>query len=158
MLQQLERVKAKWGGKSETVDNWLLARQRLLVSYCALAGLNTHNSSLPEANDISEFCENLMDYLSTGHFEVFDMLVDNDENGQALKHRLYPKLTQTTDAALEFNDKFAEAVTIEQAEHFDSALANLGETLEERFGFEDELIEHMYASDAASQVTDRAPQ
>ena len=56
MLQQLERVKAKWGGKSETVDNWLLARQRLLVSYCALAGLNTHNSSLPEANDISEFC------------------------------------------------------------------------------------------------------
>lgn len=158
MLQQLERVKAKWGGKSETVDNWLLARQRLLVSYCTLAGLNTDNSSLPEANDIAEFCEYLMDYLSTGHFEVFDMLVDDDASGQALKHRLYPKLTKTTDAALEFNDKFAEAVTIEQAENFDSALASLGETLEERFGFEDELIAHMYASDTASQAKASAPQ
>ena len=146
MLQQLEKVKVKWGGKSDTVDNWLLARQSLLVSYCHLAGLDQQGESLPEANDIANFCENLMDYLSAGHFGVFNMLVDDEAEGKALKQRLYPKLTQTTDSALQFNDKFAEALTIEQAAVFDSELANIGETLEERFALEDQLIAHMYAS------------
>lgn len=40
-----------------------------------------YNSLLFEVNDILEFCENLMDYFFIGYFEVFDMLVDNDENG-----------------------------------------------------------------------------
>lgn len=148
MLNQLESTKAKWGGKSKTVDNWLQARQDLLVSFCHLAGLNGTNDSLPEANEITLFCENLMDYLSTGHFEVFDMLVEEDEEGKALKQEFYPKLTKTTDAALGFNDRFAEAVSIEQAASFDEALANLGETLEERFKLEDSLISYMsYSAD-----------
>lgn len=158
MLKQLENVKSKWGGKSQTVDNWLQARQQLLVTYCNLAGLDQKSESLPEANDIAQFCEFLMDYLSAGHFEVFDMLVSDDADGQRLKEHLYPKLTQTTDAALQFNDKFAEAVTIEQAADFDDALAKLGETLEERFGLEDELIEHMHTNTTSAAHNNRPTQ
>jgi regulator of sigma D len=146
MLKQLEDVKTKWGGKSQTVDNWLNARQQLLINFCNLAGMDKRNETLPEANEIAHFCECLMDYLSAGHFEVFDILVSDDADGQQLKAHLYPKLTQTTDAALQFNDKFAEAVTTEQAANFDDALAKLGETLEERFGLEDKLIEHMHTT------------
>jgi len=144
MLQQLENVKQKWGGKSQTVDNWLVARQSLLVSFCHLAGLNRQDDRLPGANEIALFCENLLDYLSAGHFEVFDMLVKEDNGGAALKQELYPELTKTTDAALQFNDRFAEAVTLEQATSFDRELASLGETLEERFKLEDRLISHLY--------------
>jgi regulator of sigma D len=57
-------------------------------------------------------------------------------------------LTKTTDAALSFNDKFAEAVSAEQASGFDVALATLGETLEERFALEDELIAHVHTHKA----------
>ena len=146
MLEQLESVKQKWGGKSQVVDNWLHARQSLLVSFCHLAGLNKRKDPLPEASEVERFCQNLMDYLSAGHFEVFDMLVKNDAEGIALKENLYPKLTKTTDAALQFNDKFAEAITMEQAALFENELAKLGETLEERFKLEDQLISHMYTN------------
>ncbi|QJR81375.1 Rsd/AlgQ family anti-sigma factor [Alteromonas pelagimontana] len=149
MLNQLEKVINRWGGRSATIDNWLQARQNLLIKYCQLAGLNVPtNLALPEANKISEFCNDLMDYLSAGHFEVYEMLVSDDESGSALKKRIYPKLAETTDRALSFSDKNAEAVTPKQASEFDADLTKLGETLEERFLLEDELINHMYHTES----------
>ncbi|MBR9784856.1 MAG: sigma D regulator [Gammaproteobacteria bacterium] len=151
MLQQLESVKSRWGGKSQVVDRWLMDRQALLVSFCELAGINKQSESLPDADEIANFCSALLDYLSAGHFEVFDILVEDDE-GLDLKDKLYPKLTKTTDAALAFNDTFAQAVTPEQAAGFDSALAKLGETLEERFALEDELIAHVHTNKRDPEV------
>ena len=100
MLQQLESVKSRWGGKSQVVDRWLMDRQALLVSFCELAGINKQSESLPDADEIANFCSALLDYLSAGHFEVFDILVEDDDEGLDLKDKLYPKLTKTTDAAL----------------------------------------------------------
>ena len=154
MLQQLESVKSRWGGKSQVVDRWLMDRQALLVSFCELAGINKQSESLPDADEIANFCSALLDYLSAGHFEVFDILVeDDDDEGLDLKDKLYPKLTKTTDGALAFNDTFAQAVTPEQAAGFDAALAQLGETLEERFALEDELIAHVHTNKRDPEVT-----
>lgn len=148
MLQQLESVKSKWGGKSLVIDKWLLERQALLVSYCQLAGINAHDDCLPDADEISEFCGALLDYLSAGHFEIFELLVEGDASGLTLKDELYPRLAETTDAALSFNDAFADALSPEQAAKLDKALANLGETLEERFALEDELIAHVHKNES----------
>lgn len=148
MLQQLESVKSKWGGKSQVIDKWLLDRQALLVSYCKLAGINAHDDCLPDADEISEFCGALLDYLSAGHFEVFEILVEDDTSGLTLKEELYPRLAKTTDTALSFNDAFADAISIEQAAKLDDALADLGETLEERFALEDELIAHVHKNES----------
>ena len=167
MLQQLESVKSKWGGKSQVIDRWLMDRQALLFSFCELAGINKRSECLPDPDEIDNFCSALLDYLSVGHFEVFDMLVENDNEGLALRDKLYPRLTKTTDAALAFNDTFAQAVTPEQAAgfdarpepgsalyaEFDSALAKLGETLEERFALEDELIAHVHTKKRDPEVT-----
>ncbi len=159
MLNQLQKAKQKWGGKSDTVDNWLKSRQSLLISYCELAGLSADSSTeisdaavhvhkghhaLPDIAQIERFCEDLMDYLSAGHFEVYDMLVGDDQEGQRLKQRLEPALAKTTDAALTFNDKYTELLHAEQAQHFDEDLAALGETLVERFELEDQLINIMH--------------
>ncbi|GMM73517.1 Rsd/AlgQ family anti-sigma factor [Alteromonas gracilis] len=153
MLQQLESVKSKWGGKSHVIDRWLMDRQALLVSYCELAGINNDSECLPDADEIANFCSALLDYLSAGHFEVFDILVENDTEGLNLRDRLYPELSKTTDAALAFNDTFAQSVTLEQAADLDSALASLGETLEERFTLEDELISHVHSNPRDPEVT-----
>jgi regulator of sigma D len=128
-------------------------RQALLVSYCELAGINNDSECLPDADEIANFCSALLDYLSAGHFEVFDILVANDTEGLNLRDRLYPKLSKTTDAALAFNDTFAQSVTLEQAADLDSALASLGETLEERFTLEDELISHVHSNPRDPEVT-----
>jgi regulator of sigma D len=144
MLSQVEAAKQNWGGKSATIDKWLYERQNLLIQYCHLAGLDTVKGALPEAADISEFCTILMDYLSVGHFEVYEMLVENDESGALLKAKIYPLIAETTEKALNFNDNFADSFTPEQANNFDKALDSLGEVLEERFALEDQLIQHMH--------------
>lgn len=159
MLNQLHKAKQKWGGKTDTVDNWLKSRQALLISYCNLAGVSADTSTdisdaavhvnkghhaLPDIGAIERFCEDLMDYLSAGHFEVYDMLVSDNQEGQRLKQQLEPALAQTTDAALKFNDTYTELVHPEQAQNFDNDLAVLGETLAERFEMEDQLINVMH--------------
>ncbi len=145
MLNKLEEAKSSWGGRSETIDNWLQERQSLLIKYCEMAGLNQSDSStLPAANEVSEFCSLLVDYISAGHFEVYEMLVSDDDAGIKLKRAVYPKIAQTTDRALKFNDHFAEALTAEQAKNFDTELAELGNVLEVRFELEDQLIHHMH--------------
>ncbi|MEW9798517.1 sigma D regulator [Alteromonas sp. CYL-A6] len=156
MLKQLESVKSKWGGKSETVDNWLKARQQLLIQYCELAGVTgvagpdsemshgTKSTALPDIADIEAFCESLMDYLSAGHFEVYDMLAETSSKAKALKEQLYPQLAKTTDEALGFNDRYTQLVDAQQAAAFDADLEKLGETLEDRFELEDRLVRHLY--------------
>ncbi|WP_218311218.1 sigma D regulator [Alteromonas antoniana] len=155
MLNKLEQAKDKWGGRHTIIDNWLHARQMLLIKYCELAGLSgghdqaPQSHALPDASAIDAFCEAMMDYLSAGHFEVYDMLVNDDAEGQALKQKLYPEIAVTTDSALTFNDAYTDAVSAEQASQFDTDLASLGETLEVRFELEDQLIGHMYHSEQA---------
>lgn len=161
MLNKLERAKSKWGGRHSTIDDWLHARQTLLIQYCDLAGLsgshdNVHQTNaLPDASAIDAFCETMMDYLSAGHFEVYDMLTGEDAKGQALKQKIYPQIAVTTDQALTFNDIYSDVVSAEQAAKFDNDLASLGETLEVRFELEDQLIGHMYDSESQSGESTR---
>ncbi len=163
MLNKLEQAKDKWGGRHSIIDNWLHARQTLLIQYCELAGLSgsqdsaSQSNALPDTSSIDAFCEAMMDYLSAGHFEVYDMLVSDDAQGKALKQEVYPDIAVTTDQALTFNDAYSDAVSAEQAAKFDSDLASLGETLEARFELEDQLIGHMYHSEKqlASEETTR---
>ncbi|MBU3023604.1 sigma D regulator [Aestuariibacter sp. A3R04] len=144
MLNKLQQAKDRWGGRSDTIDTWLKARQQLLVQYCALAGLAPQNVSLPDASDISEFCTLLLDYCSAGHFEIYDMLTEGDDDGEQLRRETYPQISETTDNILAFSDNFSESFTEKQAASFDRQLAKVGEALEQRFALEDALIQHMF--------------
>jgi regulator of sigma D len=64
----------------------------------------------------------------------------------ALANALYPRISETTDVALDFNDKYAEAAQDNILANFDTDLSKLGEVLELRFELEDELIENFYAN------------
>ncbi|MBU2980127.1 sigma D regulator [Alteromonas sp. C1M14] len=144
MLNKLEQAKEKWGGASGIIDNWLKARQQLLVRYCELAGLSDKNSALPDAQEISEFCTLMMDYCSAGHFGIYDQLTNTDDQAQSLKERYYPQIARTTDKILAFSDHYSDSFSTQQASSFDNELASLGEVIEERLALEDELITHMY--------------
>lgn len=147
MLSRLEKVQQQWGGSHNAIDNWLNERQEVLVSYCQLAGLppfENANKALPNSGQIQSFCQLLMDYVSTGHFEVYDKIVlqskQQNPNKKAIADELYPKISKTTDIALQFNDKYAEN-TNEVLNDFDDSLSALGQFLEERFSLEDKFIE-----------------
>ncbi|NVK54128.1 MAG: sigma D regulator [Alteromonadaceae bacterium] len=147
MLNQVEIAKQRWGGANKTIDAWLDERRQLLIKYCQLAGVNGQTqAALPDMADVDEFCSILMDYLSVGHFEVYEMLVSDDSEGLKLKQQIFPRISKTTDLALDFNDKFTENFNADNAQSFDTDITRLGEALVDRFELEDQLIQHIHVT------------
>ena len=151
MLNKLEVAQQQWGGANQTIDAWLRERQEVLVAYCELAGLPPYNkleTTLPQADDIKRFCQLLLDYISAGHFEIFDNIVANClTKGPASSEKarqIYPLINKSTDFALQFNDKYAESDDFKASNDFDESLATLGGLLEDRFELEDQLIQILY--------------
>ncbi|WP_100643595.1 sigma D regulator [Alteromonas facilis] len=148
MLSQAEYETNRFYDVNSVLNNWLNERQQLWVEYCQLAGLTANksqngNKQLPTHQQLEQFCELLMDYVSAGHFEVFDIIASEDPSGESLRESLYPELMDTTDAALEFNDSYSSVEEIVNPKMFEQSVANLGETLAVRFELEDRLIQHL---------------
>ncbi len=151
MLSELKQVQKKYGGASKAIDNWLEERGELLVRYCKLAGILPSGEAAKNAidnSDVAEFCQVMVDYLSAGHFEVFDEIASKCEThgGESLElaRSVWPKINVTTDVALNFNDKYAEANDDTDWSNFSADLSELAEALEDRFGYEDQLIHALY--------------
>lgn len=148
MFTKLEQAKEEWGGTLSVLDNWLAERQKLVVLFCELAGLPPYQEQkrcLPKQALITEFCQVLLDYASTGHFEVYEQIIEksklNGEDNLKLAQELYSRITTTTDTALNFNDHYAENASEKSFETFDQELSELGQIMESRFEREDELLE-----------------
>ncbi|MDC0612166.1 sigma D regulator [Vibrio sp.] len=152
MLNKFKRVQEQWGGSSEVIDQWLDDRQRLLVTYCKLATTQPNAASakagvteLPSYSEIEDFSQNLVEYISTGHFKIYDMVKAKWEctGFQATDeiNDTYFKIVDTTDPLLNFADKYLDIKDGDDLEHFDLDLSRLGEILEERFEVEDYLIQ-----------------
>ena len=122
--------------------------QKLVVCYCELAGLPPYQKercSLPKQALITQFCQLLLDYASTGHFEVYEQIIGksklNGEENLKIALELYSRITTTTDAALNFNDLYAENASDQALLNFDNDLSELGQIMESRFEREDQLLE-----------------
>ncbi|MDX3775352.1 sigma D regulator [Chromatiaceae bacterium AAb-1] len=151
MYTRVKKAQQQWGGSLAAIDNWLEERQQLIVNYCTLAGLppfEENRQTMPSQELVKQFCQLLMDYLSAGHFEVYDRIIaENAENGsdsRQLAQKLYPKIAESTDLALTFNDNYAEHLSTRHSGAFDRELSELGQALEARFELEDQLINTLY--------------
>lgn len=151
MLTRVEKAQQKWGGSHTVIDKWLNERQKLIVLYCKVAGFAPYDKkdhALPQPEEIQSFCQLLLDYISAGHFEVYDDIAKASEQkgpqSQALANAIYPRIADTTDVALDFNDKYAEVDEKDELEGFDNDLSVIGEALEARFALEDELIDNLF--------------
>ncbi|MBQ4889341.1 sigma D regulator [Shewanella sp. MMG014] len=151
MLTKLEKAEQKWGGSNKLVDQWLQHRRNLLIQYFNIAGLAPYTApekSLPTTETVKQFCAQLVDYVSEGHFEVYDQVVNEcEKSGESSKARaqhLLPQISETTDAALDFNDKYTEVESDDVLMDLDADLSKLAQAMETRFAFEDELLEQLY--------------
>lgn len=109
MLKKFQQTQEQWGGSSEVIDHWLETRQSLIVEYCKLAALQpasqkTPLSSLPTPTELQNFCQHLVDYISEGHFKIYDMVMDQwrSTGFQATDeiNTAYAKIVLTTDHCL----------------------------------------------------------
>jgi len=150
MLEQLDNAKNKWGGSHALIDRWLEDRQKLLVNYCDMFRPDDKNKPqvLPDNKLLNGFCQQLVDYLSLGHFEVYESIVEKCEiQGGAslnLAQTLYPAINQTTDIAIAFNDKYSDTDAVDEYSVLNEDLSNIGEALATRIELEDQLIDTLH--------------
>jgi regulator of sigma D len=105
-------------------------------------------SDLQRGEKLRSFCQILVDYVSAGHFEVYDQLIKEGrefDDAEALQEasKLYDTIDTTTERLLDFNDKYLETDDISS---LTADLSHLGEALEVRFSTEDRLISVLHTS------------
>lgn len=151
MLDQCS-TEERWNGVNKLIERWRLARQSMLVQLSdASSALDTDVESSAAKESLQQFCQLLVDYVSSGHFEVYYQLLREAEEfkdgGTELARTLLPQITVSTEAAMEFNDEHAEGngdITF-----LSDNLSKLGETLASRFELEDQLIEILHEAHRA---------
>jgi regulator of sigma D len=149
MLENCQNARERWGGVSDIIDRWLLERQEMLVQYCALSGLDQNTSITDQRGEkLRRLCQILVDYVSAGHFEIYDKLMKEgrefDDDEALLKAgSLFSIIDSTTEKLLDFNDKYLET---DDLTSLDTDLSELGQTLEIRFSAEDRMISVLHTS------------
>ena len=149
MLDNCRTAKERWGGVNDLIDRWLKERQELIICLCELTDWKEFGEVEAIVKRLTEFCQSLLDYVSSGHFEIYEQLLAEaraaNENSTELVNRLYPRIQLTTEAALDFNDRFdATPEDAEELKQLLPELSALAEKLEERFEMEDMLIEMLH--------------
>lgn len=150
MLKKLKRTQAQFGGSSDVIDHWLEMRQALIIAYWKIAGVQSNNTKpaitgLPEPKELQSFCQDLVDYISEGHFKIYDRVMQEwQSTGFTPTQEIdetYFKIVGTTEPILDYTDQYADVSEDDPLETFNDDLSKLGEVLEDRFEREDELIQ-----------------
>ncbi len=154
----------------QTVAKLLRERQRVLVLFCQVAGLEpyTPDKHKPVLAQLQEFCQLLVDYSALlvdysafGHFEIYDrigrgeerrahvarvaealypQIVDTTNAAVAFNDKYDPQIVETTNAAVAFNDKYDPSDHPLSLERLSEDLSALGQSLATRIEMEDRLI------------------
>jgi regulator of sigma D len=149
MLKNCRSAKERWGGVNTIIDRWLQERQEMLVSYCALSTIDTFSEDNSDHRQrVRHFCQILMDYISAGHFEVYDQLIKEgrdfgDKNALKAAAKPYTAIDTTTEELLDFNDKYQET---DDMSSLAADLSSTGQQLASRFEAEDEMISILHDS------------
>ncbi|EIW8640366.1 MULTISPECIES: sigma D regulator [Klebsiella] len=159
MLNQLENLTERVGGSNELVDRWLQVRKHLLVAYYNLVGLKPGKESFMRLNEkaLDDFCQSLVDYLSSGHFSIYERIIGEMEGDTPLlaATRLYPQLEANTQQMMDYYDTCLEnAIDHDNYLEIQQALSDIGESLEARFALEDKLIALAVAHNLSNDVRD----
>ena len=122
------------------------SRTATLSLLTELAGRQPFTPEPSMEKALREFCEALIDYTASAHFQLYRYLADNRERRTTVLNiadGLYPKIVETTDQILRFNDKY-EAMSLDNSVEFLAVdLSNLAECIADRIDCEDKVISAM---------------
>ena len=135
-------------------------RNSVLSQYYNLARItedpetDLHNT----ADILEEFCQELVDYMAIGHFEIYRRIEDGSERRDEivkLAERIMPRINDTTQVAIAFNDLYDDTSNLDD-EAFDQLpnyLAKLGEELATRIDLEDKFINTLLVASSRPELT-----
>ncbi|MCK5002737.1 MAG: Rsd/AlgQ family anti-sigma factor [Gammaproteobacteria bacterium] len=130
------------------IKQLIAERNNVLSQYYSL----TSHADDYDAEDIEslkellqEFCQDMVDYLATGHFEIYQRIEDGVERRDELldlSSEAFEQIINTTKAAINFNDFYdlTDNFNPEILKSFPRQLSELGENLATRIELEDKFI------------------
>ncbi len=121
-------------------------RREVWSLYCKVAELKPFSANDIVKTFLTQFSQILVDYVSLGHFGVYERLLAGTERRSrvlSVAKELYPEFSKTTDVAISFNDKYDNVQKIEVFDDLEQDLSDLGESLAKRIDLEDRLCEVM---------------
>ena len=92
---------------------------------------------------LQEFCEVLVDYTASAHFQLYRFIEEGTERRQPVKEvatQVYPRIAETTAQILDFNDTYDCEDHCDDLSGLAEDLSKLGESLADRITLEDKLI------------------
>jgi regulator of sigma D len=142
-------------------------RNTVLSQYYNLVNLIDQSQSDLEADaetiheQLEEFCQELVDYLATGHFEIYRRIEDGDERRSEiveLAGRLFPRIAQTTEVAINFNDLYDDSnnIDLKVLQKLPEQLTRLGEELATRIDLEDQFINTLLSTPVIKPSTNES--
>jgi regulator of sigma D len=137
-------------GTRALIDKMLSERQQMWVLFERLAGIEPYADERPNNNELlQEFSQILVDYIASGHFGLYERISEGKERRRGvvkLAEELYPRIANTTQVAVEFNDVYEKSNGEEISGDLTKMLSKLGEELAVRIELEDQLISEMLGS------------
>jgi regulator of sigma D len=129
------------------IKQLIAERNNVLSQYYNLA---SHADQNPESNEetlelLQEFCQDLVDYLATGHFEIYRRIEEKEERRSEivqLADQVFNRISETTAVAVAFNDLYdtSDNFNPDVLNQLPEQLSKLGEQLAIRIDLEDRFI------------------
>jgi len=121
----------------------LETRTETLSLYSQLANMRPFEQDREMQLMIQEFCEALVDYSASAHFQLYRYIEDKNERRTAvlaIAENVYPRIAESTRFILDFNEKYDCEDHCDNLTNLDGDLSTLGELLADRILLEDQVI------------------
>ncbi|MGR9089228.1 MAG: Rsd/AlgQ family anti-sigma factor [Gammaproteobacteria bacterium] len=132
------------------IDDLLHQRQEMLVLLWELSKLDADDADGTLKDLLEDFLEILVDYIASGHFGLYRRIAEGKERRTPVvetAQEIYPRISQTTDIAIDFSDRYEAANSGRLQTHLAQDLSTLGEEVTTRIELEDQLIIAMLGPD-----------
>jgi regulator of sigma D len=147
MSKQISVTKERRHGSQDLVGKLVAERTEMLATFCRLAGIEPYSANDKSVQTLlQEFCQILVDYVAAGHFAVYERILEGKERRQEVADiaaEVYARIAQSTDMALDFNDKYDCEDHCTALDSLSRDMSKLGEELALRIELEDKLLSAM---------------
>lgn len=130
----------------DIVKHMISERQQLLALALQVSNIDTKNTDNIDRDLLEELCQLLVDYIASGHFGLYERIIDGRERRQIvaeLATKIYPRIEETTEIVLAFSEKYDSDHGIIDLSKLQENLSFLIEKLTLRIELEDQLINAM---------------
>ena len=147
MVSEYNAVTDRRSRSRKKLATLVKTRTETLSLYTELANQRPFEADEITREALQEFCQSLIDYAASAHFQLYRFISDKLERRVAVlkvADSIYPRIIQTTDRILRFNDKYENVDLLhgnaKALDLLDADLSHLGEALAERIQLEDRVI------------------